>query len=149
MDDILLVTSKAQSWDKQRFLNRFQNECYSKPLTLEKGKESTFLETTFESDGKTFCEYRLKNDNEITTKVWRYHHFKSSLPSTMKRATLLSTLRKVDRMSSGGQLYHSALAKLDEFSRLGYPVGIRKFMCAILARDTSNTIWRYVRSRQV
>ena len=67
----------------------------------------------------------------------------------MKRATLLATLRKVHRMASdASQLAISALSKLDEFAQLRYPVGIRKFMCAIMARDTSDLTWRWVRKRQ-
>ena len=67
----------------------------------------------------------------------------------MKRATLLATLRKVHRMASDSkQLAISALGKLDEFAELRYPVGIRKFMCAIMARDTSDLTWRLVRKHQ-
>ena len=62
----------------------------------------------------------------------------------------MATLRKVDKAASSRlQLVQSAEAKLQEFARLGYPKGIRRFMCAIMARDTSNTAWRYVRSQQV
>ena len=32
------------------------------------------------------------------------------------------------------------VAKLDEFPRLGYPVGIRKFMCTILARSLQSAV---------
>jgi hypothetical protein len=68
----------------------------------------------------------------------------------MKRATLLATLRKVHRMASDSkQLAISALGKLDEFAELRfYPVGIRKFMCAIMARDKSDLTWRLVQKHQ-
>ena len=146
MDDILAVI--ARSSEKEAFLANFKEKCYSKPLTLEKGSDGTFLETTFESDGLN-CEFRLKNANEDADKVWRYHHYESSLPYEMKRACLLATLRKVHKMASSRvQLIKSAEAKLQEFTQLQYPKGIRKFMCAIMARDSSNTAWRYVRSQQ-
>ena len=46
------------------------------------------------------------------------------------------------------QLTLSALAKLREFAKLRYPVGIRRFMCAIMARDTSDLTGRTVREAQ-
>ena len=147
MDDILMGVSRATDWNREQFQN-FKSECYERPLKLEEGKEGVFLETQFIKENEKYV-YRLKNDNEETTKVWRYHHWHSNLPMAMKRATMLSTLRKVHKMaSSGDQLVISASAKLNEFKRLLYPVGVRKYMCAILARDTSNTIWRYIRNLQ-
>ena len=149
MDDIVLMLSKSERWDRTRFLNDFMaSECYWPPLKLEAGTQGVFLETWFETS-ETGIRYRLKNDNEKERKVWRYHHYYSDLPYQMKRATLLATLRKVHRMASdASQLAISALSKLDEFAQLRYPVGIRKFMCAIMARDTSDLTWRWVRKRQ-
>ena len=149
MDDIVLMISKSERWDRTRFLNDFMaSECYWPPLKLEAGTQGVFLETWFETSA-TGIRYRLKNDNEKERKVWRYHHYYSDLQYQMKRATLLATLRKVHRMASdASQLAISALSKLDEFAQLRYPVGIRKFMCAIMARDTSDLTWRWVRKRQ-
>ena len=50
--------------------------------------------------------------------------------------------------SDEAQLKFSALAKLREFERLAYPVGIRKFACAVLARDTDCKVWWRVRAAQ-
>ena len=67
----------------------------------------------------------------------------------IKRSCMLATLRKIQKMASNNeQLRLSGLAKLKEFEDLGYPVGVRKYMCAILARDTSNVTWRYIRNAQ-
>ena len=147
MDDIIIGTVRAEGWDRERFLRDFTaSECYWKPLTLEQGTEGTFLETRFRTlpNGIT---YRLKNDNETRKTVWRYHHYYSGLPYRMKRATLMATLRKVHLMASDSeQLMVSAVAKLQEFLDLKYPVGILRFMCAIMARDYSDITWRRIRN---
>ena len=145
MDDILLVFAKDSSWDSERFIEDFtKSECYWPPLKLEMGGEDTFLETTFKiKDGKTFL-HRLKNANEglEEPKVWRYHHYESYGSYTQKRATLLATLRKVHNMASNAsQLLFSGAEKLKEFAKLGYPRGIRKTMCGIMARDTEDYTW--------
>ena len=148
MDDVLLVTSRSREWDDKEFLQDFQ-ECYLKPLKLEKAPEGVFLETAYDTDGISRIECKIKNDNEEERKIWRYHHYDSALPYEMKRATMMATLRKVHKMASNNKmLTDSAIAKLNEFRDLGYPQGIRKFMCAILARDNHSTYWRYVRSIQ-
>ena len=70
-----------------------------------------------------------------------------SLLYRMKRATLMATLRKVHLMASDSeQLMVSAVAKLQEFLDLKYPVGILRFMCAIMARDYSDITWRRIRN---
>ena len=118
-------------------------------MKLEEGAEGVFLETRYATDGVSKWSYRLKNENEERLKVWRYHHYHSALPYQMKRACLIATLRKVHKMASDrGELFTSAQAKLNEFAELQYPCGIRKFMCAIMARDYSSTVWRHVRSLQ-
>ena len=67
---------------------------------------------------------------------------------TTKRASLLATLKKLHKMASDdNELLTSALYKLEEFRLLEYPLGIRKYMCAIMARDISNTVWRIVRNK--
>ena len=150
MDDILLVLSRSRGGNTEDFLQRFtESECYWPPLKLEEGAEGVFLETRYATDGATEWSYRLKNENEERLKVWRYHHYHSALPYQMKRACLMATLRKVHKMASDrGELFTSAQAKLNEFAELQYPCGIRKFMCAIMARDYSSTVWRHVRSLQ-
>jgi hypothetical protein len=150
MDDIILVLSKSDGWDRERFLRDFvASECYWPPLKLEAGTPEVFLETRYEGTAAG-VRYRLRNDNEGERKIWRYHHYLSDLPYQMKRATLLTTLRKVHRMASDSdQLALSALSKLREFAQLQYPAGIRRFMCAIMARDTSDLTWRLVRKHQV
>ena len=84
-------------------------------------------------------ETRLKNDNEFGTNIWRYHHFDSQMGYTIKRATVMATLRKVDlHASSPSQLFISAKSKISEFLRKGYPAGILRYMCSILAKETKN-----------
>ena len=106
----------------------------------------TYLETTYEvANGKELI-HRLKNANETESKIWRYHHYNSRLDYTTKRAILFSTLRKVHKMASNSkQLHISATAKCKEYIKLHYPVGILKYMCSIMARETANHIWLQVR----
>ena len=147
MDDILLSISKNKEWDYDHFLKDFQkSNCYWKPLKLEEGKPNVFLETSFTYNHVEGLSYRIKNDNEKETNIWRYHHYNSSFDYRNKRRILLATLRKVHNMASDEvQLKISALCKLQEFIELGYPKGILKFMCAILARDTGRYTWRKIR----
>ena len=151
MDDILMVYADAAEWDSDRFLADLQaSECYWPPLRLEAASGDTFLETRFEVTPNGF-KYRLKNTNEGTTKpmVWRYQHFDSYGAYQQKRSTLMASLRKVDKMASDGeQLLRSGSAKLQEFTRLRYPAGIRKFMCEVMYRDTGKIEWRYLRAGQ-
>ena len=81
-----------------------------------------------------------------TTRVWRYHDYRSHLDYTTKRVVLLSTLRKVDKMCSDADMrLESAVTKCKEFLRLGYPEGIIRYMCALVARDTRHVEWLDVR----
>ena len=67
----------------------------------------------------------------------------SHIDDATKRATILSALKKVQRMASNDeQLMLSAKAKCDEFLRLGYTVGSLRHMCWIVYRDTGNELWR-------
>jgi len=124
-------------------LNDFKkSECYWGPLKLEGAGNDTFLENVFHKDMNRKIQFRLKNANESETRVWRYHHYRSGLDYTTKRAILMSTLRKVDRMASNAeQLQISVRAKCIEFLKLGYPKGILKYMCSIMARDTAHKTW--------
>ena len=151
MDDILMWYVDSPRWDSQAFVRDFeQSTCYWDPLKLEPGSDGVFLETAFECTDDQIT-FRLKNPNEEggEPKVWRYQHFSSYGGYSQKRATLFACLRKVHAMASDEeQLKLSALAKLREFERLAYPVGIRKFACAVLARDTECTMWWRVRAAQ-
>ena len=153
MDDILLIYAQSEDWAYDTFLKDFkQSECYWSPLTLEKGKEDTFLETRFKvsPDGRD-VSYRLKNNNEGNgeSQIWRYQHFHSYGNYTQKRATLLASLRKVHHMASDSQqLFFSGVDKLKEFANLEYPKGIRKFMCGIMARDTDDFTWYRIMQAQ-
>ena len=74
MDDIMLLYSKNPCWEGERFLRDFtRSECYWAPLKLERAEEGQFLETTYSKIGSEIS-YRLKNTNEKSIKVWRYHH---------------------------------------------------------------------------
>ena len=92
-------------------------------------------------------EFRLKNDNENgKQKVWRYQHFHSNSPFLQKRATLVACLRKVQEMASGPHiLYTSALAKVEEFRRLRYPLSVLHKTCAYLGASTGEAAWLDVR----
>ena len=117
-----------------------------KPLTLEDGKEGTFLETRFTIRGNEIVHW-LKNDNEKETKVWRYSHFHSHGSVIQKRATLTACLRKVENMASTKELMvQSARTKLQEFKNLAYPNSILKGACTFLAATTGNDAWIRVRN---
>ena len=95
---------------------------------------------------------RLKNLNEGRVDdpaVWRYQHFNSYGEYTQKRSTLAACLSKVQNMASDSQqLMYSALQKLDEFKRLEYPLGIRKYMCMKMALNGGDTTWWRIRDAQ-
>ena len=139
-----MFVSNSKRWNKEAFIKEFDNECYWDPLKLEDGKKGIFLETTFKiEDGDT--KFWLKNANEFSNEVWRYHHYESQAAYATKRATLLATLKKVDKMASGPEeMKQSALAKMMEFIRLGYPRGIMKYMCYMIAYETGNSQWMQI-----
>ena len=121
-------------------------------MRLEDSGSGTFLETVFSINEDRTVRCRLKNVNENAMCVWRYHHYRSQLDYTTKRAILMSTLRKVDAMASDPQqLTLSARTKCREFLRLGYPSGILRYMCGTLERETScprgHCAWRTVRAQ--
>ena len=92
MDDILLFYTKHPSWNHEKFLADFlKSECYWKPLKLESAANNTFLETNF-SANQWELSFRLKNPNEETRKVWRYHGYRSRIPYSIQRQILLCTL---------------------------------------------------------
>ena len=149
MDDILLVYAESPRFEATRFVGDLQrSECYQEPLRLEKGNDGTFLETRFRIDERRNAfTYYLKNDNEGgETRVWRYHHFHSCAPFMQRRATLTACLRKVQQMASDADtLRVSALAKIAEFRRLRYPVGLLRKACSYLAATTGERAWLDIR----
>ena len=59
----------------------------------------------------------------------------------------MSTLRKVNlHASSPQQLRMSALFKINEFIRLGYPHDIIRYMCSVLAKETCRQEWINIKS---
>jgi hypothetical protein len=144
MDDILVIAAENPRWEYNQ-LEGSLSACDDDPLKLEKGKDGIFLET------KLFCEgnrihFRLKNDNETETKIWRYQHYKSHGSNTTKNAVLKGCLQKVQRMASNRlQLHQSALAKIAEFHRLEYPWNSINGACKYLAMRTRNPIWFDIR----
>ena len=80
--------------------------------------------------------------------VWRYHHYRSRMDYTIKRATMLATLRKVHMMASDADSFEaSALSKCKEFINLGYPIGILRHMCGILAHSEGQVGWMRIRKQ--
>ena len=147
MDDILLFLNKSEDWDHERFINDFEEStCYWKPLNLEATEAGTFLESTISKVGDDIT-FRLKNQNEFGNKIWRYHDYRSRLDYTTKRAIIISTLRKVDKMASDDrQRVMCAKAKCLESARLGYPMGILRHMCSQIVFDSGNPAWIGVRN---
>ena len=146
MDDIIMVYPKAEWWDYERFMADFaRSEIYCKPLKLTDGDEDTFLETTLKVTENGF-DYWLKNQNAESQKVWRYQHFNSYSPMGQKKALVKACLRKVHTMASNeGNLRTSAMYKLMEFIRLGYPEPILKQICNYIATTTGKGVWIDIR----
>ena len=147
MDDILLIYRENDTWDHKKFLKDFEaSHCYQAPLKLEGGKDGIFLETKFWAQDGVF-RYGQKNDNEDgTTRVWRYQHFDSNSSYQQKRATLVACLRKVQRLSSDTHsMAEGALAKIAEFRRLRYPINVLRKTCSYLGATTGVGAWITVR----
>ena len=110
-------------------------------LKLEEAEPGKFLETSYVKEG-SHISYRLKNVNEESIKVWRYHHYRSRLAYATKRATMMAALRKAfDMGSDSEQKLIGIQAKCKEFINLEYPPGILKFMCVRLYHETGHTVW--------
>ena len=147
MDDILMIYAETAQWNHQQFLDDFiKSECYQEPLRLEEGKDGTFLETRFWISQNNI-RHRLKNDNEVEQKIWRYQHWQSNVPFTQKRATLTACLRKVQHQASDrAALGSSALDKIAEFRRLGYPDTVLHGACTFLAATSGEGAWITIRN---
>ena len=120
----------CETWNAEAFKADIREECYFPPLSLEDGKEDTFLETSFRITRANTIRYWLKNDNEPgeEPKTWRYAHFSLSYaPFTQKKGVLMACPKKVHGMASDqAALTRSATQKIAEFARLQYP---RKLSC--------------------
>ena len=148
MDDVLLVY--AENRHTRSLVDELKG-CYHKPLKLEPAKPGTFLETTYDlgngDDPEAGIRFWLKNDNAEHTTVWRYQHFHSYATFAQKRATLTACLRRVQRMASEPQVMrYSAIAKLAEFAKLGYPHTLLRKACTFLAATSGNGTWISVRN---
>ena len=137
----------TRALDKEKFLADFKTNCYWDPLKQEAPpNQDAFLETQFQIINGVI-QTRLKNDNSVGTQIWRYHHFESQMDYRIKRATVMATLRKVEAHASGpSQLYDSGLSKVSEFLRKGYPAGMLRYMCCILAKETKKSVWFRIRA---
>ena len=145
MDDILAISLEEEGKEFRQQMD--QQGIYHPPLELEDGGSTIFLQTEIIVEDGRRIKYRLKNENMHQRRVWRYHNYESDLKYNVKRAVLLGVLQMVHKMASDdGQLFISAKSKIEEFINLGYPSGILRFLCAIMARDTGNITWRRLRS---
>ena len=116
------------------------------PLKLVDGKPGTFLENEFEIIAANTVRYWLKNEADANF-AWKYAHADSHAAFAQKKATLIASLKKIDKIvSDKGALHHSAYKKLGEFLRLGYPKTILKKACARVAWETSNQNWISIRN---
>jgi len=151
MDDVIVMMAENEKWDHAKFSQDIGNDVYWPPLKLEDGGQGVFLETYF-AVTQGGIQTRLKNLNEGRVEnpaVWRYQHFNSYGEYTQKRSTLAACLSKVQNMASDSQqLMYSALQKLDEFKRLEYPLGIRKYMCMKMALNGGDATWWKIRDAQ-
>ena len=147
MDDILCFYVRNDKWDYETFIHDLcKSEVYVKPLTLEDGKQGTFLETSFRIKNNK-VEHWLKNENDGETKIWRYKHFHSHGTVIQKRAILTACLSKVQKMASTRELLiTSGRSKIREFQKLAYPNSILNGVCTFLAATTGNDAWIAVRN---
>ena len=118
--------------------------CYQAPLTLEEGGRGKFLETTFELQANGTFRHHLKNENNMgeRPKIWRYTDWRSHGRYEQKRALITGRMRAVHKMASDKlALRQSALQKLNEFKRLGYPPGLLRGVCNFMGATTGEGTW--------
>ena len=146
MDDIITIYAENNRWDAARVLQS-QERAYHPPLKLEEAKPDTYLESRFVIEHNKI-RFRLKNDNEDgSTKVWRYQHFDSNTPFLQKRATLTACLRKTQSMASDPRMMmRGALAKIAEFRKLRYPISVIDNACTFLAASQGEGTWITIRN---
>ena len=149
MDDILIWYIRSAGEQEIDIIERLQaSECYWPPLELEDAGKDTFLETRFMIKDNNLRTW-LKNDNEMENKIWRYQDFRSYGKYLQKKAIIQTALRKVHHMASdNGMLMKSALDKLREFANVGYPAGVRRYVCVGLGYETGNDTWFIVSKMQ-
>ena len=147
MDDILMVYATHDTWNHDEFLRDFTaSTCYQAPLKLEPGKEGVFLETQYWVQDNTIY-YKHKNDNETDANtIWRYQHWHSNASITQKVSTLNACLQKTQNAKTDQLHIKSALAKLEEFRRLRYPIHVLQRACARLGAVSGNGTWITVRN---
>ena len=143
MDDLLAIWKDEEGNGATKAIDTMK---YESPLTLEDTHDPNFLETHIEIKDRRLT-FRLKNVNEDgDRKVWRYAaRWLDGAPFNVKRGLLLSSLRKVHAYASDEtQLCKSAIAKLKEFSKAGYPRGVLLYMCNVVYTSTQVRTWRYL-----
>ena len=152
MDDILVAYVEDQTWDHERFCADLEKSmCYVSPLKLEPGRQDIFLKTALRVDENNIIRYKIKNDNEDgETRVWRYQHFCSHTPYIQKRMVLTNCLLKVHRMAGDDEMrYYSAMAKINEFKKLGYPRHMVKAACAYIVATQGERTWLDIRAQRL
>ena len=89
----------------------------------------------------------MKNDNKIgETKVIRYANIECYSTFEQKKQVLNNCLRKVHEMANNDmRLKQSAMQKLAEFQKKGYPRRMLWTACTTIAVKTRNTTWFKVR----
>jgi hypothetical protein len=149
MDDIIMLYVNKPNIDSAMLLKDFKkSECYLPPLKLEDAGTDTFLETSFEITADNRVRYWLKNNNQVgqPPRIWRYAHFHSYMPFPMKRAVMMSCLKKVHRMASGPcELYESGIKKIAEYLQLQYPEKMVWTACTTMGVHTRNPTWFDIR----
>ena len=147
MDDILMISVRRHDWDHGGFLAEFERSggVYHAPLSLEEGAPMTFLETRFAWDEEAGrFAFVLKNDNWIGEEpnVWRYKDYRSHGPHAQKRALVAMMMKRVHTMTSDRVTRtESAVQKLAEFVRLGYPRGMLRGACNFMFATTRDGAW--------
>ena len=93
--------------------------------------------------------HHLKNENNMgeRPKIWRYTDWRSHGRYEQKRALITGRMRAVHKMASDKlALRQSALQKLNEFKRLGYPPGLLRGVCNFMGATTGEGTWIGVRN---
>ena len=132
MDDVIIFYTDKFDAGKIK-------ECYNAPLKLEDAASDTFLESTFHVTTHNNIQYWLKNDNHpnVPPKTWRYAHFHSHMAYNQKKAVLKACLQKVHKMASDNTARRiSAIHKLVEFGKLGYPYKLLWSMCTTMGVES-------------
>ena len=80
--------------------------------------------------------------------IWRYKDFRSHAPFAQKRALITMMMSKVHKMASDKEsLTTSALQKLAEFARLGYPPGLLRGVCNYMYMFATTRVGAWIDAR--